>query len=161
MPGVPPFLPWFFKSRFALFLLIFLWETGPLTVAMVLKASRSSLEALLAFLFPPTWILGIFRLEVGPPTTAVVLTARRRFRLFRGRRAWGGASASARALASSAMSRAEPMVGMSLILSTLVNFSVTMLSGGVQPSQSEEGVKSKFMSRCTARLYSHGRMGDK
>ena len=93
--------------RLALLPLIFLGETGPLTVAMVLKASRSSLGALLCLLFllPPTRILGIFRLEVGPAATPVVLKVRRRFRLFRRCcRAWGGASASASAFASSAMS---------------------------------------------------------
>ena len=73
----PSFLLWFFKRRLALFL----EETGPFTVAMVLKASRSFLGARrLTF-------LGMLR-----------------FRLFRARRAWGGASASARALVSSAMS---------------------------------------------------------
>ena len=75
---------------FDFFLLIFLGETGSL---------------LLRFLLPPTRILGILRLEVGPAATAVVLKVRRRFRLFRRsrRRALGGASASARALASSSM----------------------------------------------------------
>ena len=74
----PSFLLWFFERRLVLF---FLEETGPFTVAMVLKAPRSFLGARrLAF-------LGMLR-----------------FRLFRARRAWGGASASARAQARSAMS---------------------------------------------------------